>query len=64
MIDASNDIAGVIKAQINLVKSYKIDAADGWKEIRAVLRKYEPWGGMSIKTLTTCHIQFWNAIGD
>jgi hypothetical protein len=54
MTDASNDIEGVIKAQVNLVKANKIDAADGWKEIRAVLRKYEPWGGMDTEPRNIC----------
>jgi len=33
MTDATNDIDAVIRAQVNLVKAGRIDAADGWKEI-------------------------------
>lgn len=62
MTDASNDIEGVIKAQINLVKAGKIDPTDGWKEIRAVLRKYEPWGGMDTEPRNICHKRYWSAI--
>lgn len=42
--ESSQDIISVIRTEINLVNQGKKDAADGWKEIRAVLRKYQPWG--------------------
>lgn len=48
--DASKDIAAVIKAQVNLVNTRKIDVEDAVKEIGAVLRKYEPWGATAAKT--------------
>jgi hypothetical protein len=54
MTDASNDIAAVIRAQYNLVKQGKIDPADGWKEIRAVLRKYEAWGALDTEPRNIC----------
>lgn len=60
--EASNDIASVIKAQVNLVKQNKIDAADGWKEIRAVLRKYQPWGANDSASREEAHDTFWNAV--
>lgn len=62
MTDATNDIDGVIKAQVNLVKAGKIDAMDGWQEIRAVLRKYEPWGGMDTEPREICHTRYWSEI--
>ena len=54
MTDATNDIAAVIRAQVNLVKAGKIDPADGWKEIRAVLRKYEPWIALNTEPRNIC----------
>jgi len=60
--EATNDIAGVIKAQVNLVKQNKIDPDDGWKEIRAVLLKYEAWGGLDTEPRNICHKRYWDAI--
>lgn len=57
--DASIDIAAVIKAQINLVKQNKIDATDGWKEIQAVLRKYEPWGANDSASREAASDAYW-----
>lgn len=54
MTDATNDIDAVIRAQVNLVNAHKIDAADGWKEIRAVLRKYEPWIALNTEPRNIC----------
>jgi len=62
MTDATNDIDAVIRAQVNLVKAGRIDAADGWKEIQAVLRKYEPWGAMDTEPRNIAHRKFFDAI--
>lgn len=61
--EATNDIAGIMRAQINLVRQNKIDAADGWKEIRAVLRKYEPWGAMDTEPRYICAHRFGRSTG-
>ena len=62
MTDATNDIDAVIRAQVNLVKAGKIDPTDGWVEIRAVLRKYEPWGAMDTEPRNIARRKFFGAI--
>jgi len=60
--EATNDIAGVIKAQVNLVNRGKIDIEDAVKEIRAVLHKYEPWGATNTKPRHIVVSQFHNGV--
>jgi len=60
--EATNDIAAVIKAQVNLVNAGKKDVMDGWKEVAAVLRKYEPWGANDSASREEAHDTFWNAV--
>lgn len=56
--EATNDIAGVMRAEINLVNAGKKDAKDGWKEIRAVLRKYDAWGALDTEPRNICAHRF------
>jgi hypothetical protein len=63
MTDATNDIDAVIRAQVNRVKAGKIDPTDGWMEIRAVLRKYEPWGAMDTEPRNICAHKYGRSTG-
>lgn len=42
--EASNDILAVIKIARREYQSKMKDADEAYKEVNAVLRKYEPWG--------------------
>lgn len=61
--DAENDIAAVLRAEINLVNAGKKDAADGWKEVKAVLRKYAPWGATDTEPRNACAHTFGRSTG-